>query len=399
MADAWRNRIVGHGEEAPDQLLANPLNWRIHPKNQQTALTQVLDRVGWVQDVIVNQRTGHVVDGHLRVSVAISREEPSVPVVYVDLDEDEERLILASLDPLAGMAVTDEEMLTSLLEGIETEGELASLLERTSGRGPKQGLTDPDAVPAVPDEPITKMGDLWLLGEHRLLCGDATKAEDVARLLDGTKPMLMATDPPYGVEYDADWRNDAADKGLISHAASRVGIVTNDDRVDWTEAWALFHGDVVYCWHAGRRASEVQSSLEAAGFEIRCQIIWAKQTFAISRGHYNWQHEPCWYAVRKNSTAAWAGDHSQSTLWTITWDKNVEGGHSTQKPVECMEHPIRNHDAAVVYDPFLGSGTTLIAAERLGRRCYAMEIEPRYVDVAVKRWEDFTGEKARLESK
>ena len=140
----------------------------------------------------------------------------------------------------------------------------------------------------------------------------------------------------------------------------------------------------MYCWHADRHASEVQRSLEAAGFEIRCQIVWAKPRFAISRGHYNWQHEPCWYAVRQGKTAHWIGDHSQTTLWSIALDVNVEGGHSTQKPLECMARPIRNHEGDV-YDPFLGSGTTMVAAEQLGRLCYGMEIEPKYIAVALER--------------
>ena len=229
-----------------------------------------------------------------------------------------------------------------------------------------------------------KTGDLWLIGEHRLLCGDSTKTEDVTRVLDGNAPNLMVTDPPYGVEYDPDWRNEAADKGLISHAASRVGRVESDHRIDWSEAWAMFPGNVVYCWHAAWHASEVQRSLESAGFEMRAQIIWAKTTFAISRGHYHWQHEPCWYAFRKGEIAGWIGDRSQSTLWQITWDKNIEGGHSTQKPLECMARPIRNHKGDV-YEPFCGSGTTMVAAQNLNRKCYALEISPNYCAVILER--------------
>jgi DNA modification methylase len=172
---------------------------------------------------------------------------------------------------------------------------------------------------------------------------------------------------------------------MIHHADRRVGTVENDGRADWTDAWRLFPGDVAYVWHADRHASEVQMSVEAAGFEIRAQVVWAKPRFAISRGHYHWQHEPCWYAVRKGATASWAGDRSQTTLWQIALDKNVEGGHSTQKPMECMERPIRNHHGDV-YEPFCGSGTTVIAAARQGRRCFAVEISPAYCDVIRKRW-------------
>ena len=393
----WANRIVGHGVEAPDQLLANPRNWRIHPKAQQDALGGLLDKVGWVQDVIVNQRTGHVVDGHLRIELALSRQEPTMPVVYVDLSPEEEALVLASLDPLAAMAVTDAEMLAGLLQDVSAEGALADMLGALVKRDPKDGLTDPDDVPEVP-EPVTKLGDLWLLGEHRLLCGDATSAGDVSRLLDGATPHMCVTDPPYGVNYDPAWRNVEAAKGNLAYAARRVGPVANDDRADWHEAWELFPGDVIYSWHPPGATSLVHAkALQDSGFVLRMQIIWAKSNFPIGRGDYHVRHEPCWYAVRKDKPAHRTDDRTQTTLWEINLDKNVEGGHSTQKPVECMERAIRNHDSPSVYEPFSGSGTTMIACERLGRRCYAMEIEPHYVDVAVARWEQFTGLKAVLD--
>jgi DNA modification methylase len=260
--------------------------------------------------------------------------------------------------------------------------------------GGRQGLTDPDEAPPLPEEPVTRRGDLWICGNHRILCGDATSAEDVARLLGPVKPNLMVTDPPYGVEYDADWRN-RADRanGKPYGASAAIGLVTNDERLDWREAYALFPGQIAYVWHAGRHASEVQRSLEAATFAIRCQIVWAKTRFVISRGDYHWQHEPCWYAVRQKGH--WTGDRSQSTLWEIDHQKS-ETGHSTQKPVECMRRPIVNNSSVgqAVYDPFVGSGTTMIAAEMEGRAAFCMEISEAYVDVAVNRWESFTGEKA-----
>lgn len=244
------------------------------------------------------------------------------------------------------------------------------------------------------------MGNLVLKSKHRLLCGDSTKAEDVARLLEGRKPFLMVTDPPYGVEYDPEWRNEAMGEGNRS-----TGKVTNDDIVDWTPAYKLFPGHVAYVWHAGRFAADLVVNLRAANFDIRTQIIWCKQHFAIGRGHYHWQHEPCWYAVRKGGSAKWCGDRTQSTRWDINNGLSQGGprkaedeltGHGTQKPVECMARPIRNHGGKDddVYDPFLGSGTTLIAAEQLGRRCFAIEIDPGYCDVAVQRWQNLTGEQA-----
>lgn len=220
---------------------------------------------------------------------------------------------------------------------------------------------------------------------HRLLCGDSTKQEDVERVMQGECAGMMVTDPPYGVEYDANWRNEAAEAGLLAYAARRVSPVENDGRIDWTDAWILFTGNVLYCWHAGRYSSQVQTNLESCGFEIRNQIIWAKSNFPISRGHYHWRHEPCWYAVRKGATAAWIGDRKQTTLWEINLDKNTEGGHSTQKPLECMARPIRNHSFEIVYDPFVGSGTTIVACENLGRKCRAIEIAPQYVAVTLER--------------
>ena len=206
------------------------------------------------------------------------------------------------------------------------------------------------------------------------MCGDSGDADDVAKVLDGGSPRLMVTDPPYGVDYDAAWRED------ISHAAGRrVGQVTHDDTTDWSPALAACQPDVLYVWSPGGDHSlEFGRQIQQAGYQIRAQLIWRKPSLVVSRGHYHWLHEPCWYAVRKGATAKWVGDRKQSTVWDITWDPNVGmemGGHSTQKPVECMERPIRNHEGDV-YDPFVGSGTTIIAAERQQRACYAIEIEP-----------------------
>lgn len=220
-------------------------------------------------------------------------------------------------------------------------------------------------------------------------------------MLAGAQPHLMVTDPPYGVSYDAEWRNKAAAAGHIGQKKSTqaVGKVSNDDQADWSEAWVLFPGDVAYVWHASVKAAVVQQSLEASGFVIRNQLIWAKNNIAIGRGHYHHKHEPCWYAVKKGGTGHWQGSRKEATVWEIDKPMKSETGHSTQKPVECMRRPILNNSAEgdVVYDPFLGSGTTLIAAHAEGRTCYGLELNPAYVDVIVKRWQEFTGEQATLE--
>ena len=393
----WRNRIVGHGEEAPDQLLANPKNWRLHPKHQQDALAGVLSEVGWVQDVIVNRTTGHVVDGHARVGIAISKREASVPVVYVELTPDEEAKVLATFDPLGAMAGADREQLEDLLKEVRTDdaalrGALRDLADdngiELGGGGPHQAPeAEVDRAEELREKWDTKPGQLWVIGKHRLLCGDATKAEDVERLMGGATPLLMVTDAPYGVDYEPGWRDGVV--GEFGSAAEQRSRVTNDDTPDWSLAWAHFPGDVAYCWLASLHVGAAQQALQSAGFSTRSLIVWVKQHFAISRGHYHWKHEPCWYAVRDGRTAHWVGDRTQTTIWDIP-SLNPAGRteerepHGTQKPLECMARPIRNHEGDV-YDPFLGSGTTMVAAEQLERACFGMEIEPKYVAVTLER--------------
>jgi DNA modification methylase len=217
----------------------------------------------------------------------------------------------------------------------------------------------------------------------------------VARLLGGVRPHLLVSDAPYGVNYDPGWRNRA---GLS--ATSRTGKVLNDDRADWREAWALIPGEVIYAWHGALHATTVAESLEACGFAIRSQIIWAKERLVLSRGDYHWQHEPCFYAVKTGAKGSWNGDRRQTTLWSIpSRDQDATTVHGTQKPVECMRRPMLNNcsPGQAVYEPFSGSGTSIIAAETSGRLSLSMELDPAYVDVAVLRWQAFTGEVATLD--
>jgi hypothetical protein len=425
----WRSRIVGHGEEDPALLLANPTNWRTHPPRQRDALRGSLDTVGWVAQILVNRRTGHVVDGHARIEEAISRGEPSVPVLYVNLDPDEERLVLATLDPIGAMAEQSSERLAELLAEITVDNAGLTALLRDLAP-PRVGRTDPDELPPVPDDTdvYVKLGDLWLLGEHRLLCGDATSADDVARLLDGATPTLLATDPPYGVSLDPTWRDgvynalgpaeapymradshpDAEDAARATRGARgrsrghRNTTLSGDTRVDWSEAFALVQSLAVgYVWHAGVHAAEVAQGLERIGFEVVAQIIWDKGLFAMGRSWYHWAHEPCWVVRKPGIPNLFLGSRDQSTIWRAPSPKMIMGGsteekqdHPAQKPAVLSEIPIRNHLRAgeSCYDPFCGSGTTLIAAETLGRRCLAMEVDPKYVQLSLERWGAFTGQ-------
>lgn len=389
-----------------DSLIPFARNSRTHSDQQIAQIAGSIREFGWTNPILIDGDNG-IIAGHGRLAAARKLGMTEVPVIVLDhLTDAQKRALVIADNKLALNAGWDTDLLSSEIAGLGEDGfdlsilgfnndEIAALLAEKT-----EGLTDPDDVPEPPAEPVSVLGDVWLLGKHRIVCGDSTDADVVAKCLNGVEPHLMVTDPPYGVEYDADWRNKAkrADGSAIGGAA--LGVVENDDKADWSEAWALFPGDVAYVWHAGLYAATVADSLTANGFNLRSQVIWAKQQFAIGRGDYHWQHEPCWYAVRKGAKGYYEGGRKQSTLWQIDKPQKSETGHSTQKPVECMKRPIENNSSPgqAVYEPFSGSGTTIIAGEMTGRSIHAIELNPAYVDVAVKRWQDFTGREARHEA-
>ncbi|CAJ5554312.1 DNA methylase N-4/N-6 domain-containing protein [Burkholderia pseudomallei] len=390
-----------------DRLIPYARNSRTHTSAQVAEIAASMREWGWTNPVLVDEE-GTIIAGHGRVLAAALLEWIEAPVmVALGWTDAQKRAYRIADNKLAEHAGWDTAMLALEMRDLKdigfdltltgfSEGELVDLLtERTLGN------TDPDEIPDTPSEPVTRLGDVWALGGHRLACGDATDPAVVERALGGVRPHLMVTDPPYGVEYDAKWR-ERYDQ-FKRHA---VGKVENDDRADWREAWELFPGDIAYVWHGGLHSATVQASLEAAGFAMRAQVIWAKQHFVFSRGDYHWQHEPCWYAVRKGKTGHWSGDRKQTTVWEIANHNPMGGarddttsGHGTQKPVECMRRPIENNSSPgqAIYEPFSGSGTTIIAAEMTGRCCHAIELNPAYVDVAITRWQAFTGKQATLD--
>nr|WP_234843208.1 DNA methyltransferase [Sinorhizobium meliloti] len=372
-------------------------NARTHSPDQVAQIAASIREFGFTIPLLVDE-AGELIAGHGRARAAEEIGLELVPVMVArGWTQKQIKAYRLADNQLALNAGWDVKLLAAELETLPDMAALIGFSEselRRLGRlTGNPGLTDPDEAPALPDVPTSKAGDLWLCGQHRILCGDACNAQDVERLLSGVKPNLMVTDPPYGVDYDPHWRAEAG----VNNNRKKMGEVVNDERADWRQAYELFPGAVAYVWHAGKYASEVEASLEATGFQIRAQIIWAKDRFALSRGDYHWQHEPCWYAVRQKGN--WCGDRSQSTLWTIPSRDDSGHGHSTQKPVEAMRRPMQNNSSAgqAVYDPFVGSGTTMIAAEMEARCALCLEINPAYVDVAVKRWEAFTGEKAALQ--
>ena len=375
-------------------LKDHPRNPRILSKHEGEHLQISIKKFGLIDKPIIT-KDGRIIGGHQRKNIlkklAIKQVECWVPnedLTDEQIDELNIRLnkntgdwdydILANewdQEKLIEYGFTEEELLgESIQEILNEEEEESEILE-----------------PAKDEDAHTKTGDIYELNNHRIVCGDSTNPDNVHLCLNKEIPILMVTDPPYGVEYDPDWR------GKAGKGQKASGKVQNDDKVNWSLAWHLFPGSVAYIWHASFFTSEVHKSLLDSEYEIKSNIIWAKQHFALSRGDYHWKHEPCWYAVKKGHPHNWQGARDQSTVWEIAnlncFGKSKEEGeertsHSPQKPIECMARPIRNNTAIGegVYDPFLGSGTTLIACQQLNRICYGIEISPAYVDVIVNRW-------------
>lgn len=388
------------------QLVPYARNARTHSDDQVAQISASITEFGFTNPILIGEDSV-IIAGHGRLMAAQRLGLAEVPVIVLaHLNAAQRRALVVADNKIALNAGWDTEILLEQIELIRADGfdidlvgfsddELGELLAEIEAPETADAIEGEDDIPEPPAEPVSRPGDLWILGPHRLLCGDSTVATDVERVLAGVTPLLMVTDPPYGVAYDPNWRNQAG-----ASATKRTGKVLNDDRADWREAWALFPGDVAYVWHGALHATTVADSLIACGFNIRSQIIWAKDRLILSRGDYHWQHEPCWYAVRTKGKGHWAGDRKQTTLWHISHrDQDAETVHGTQKPVECMRRPILNNSSPgqAIYEPFMGSGTTLIAAETTGRTCLGIELNPAYVDVAVARWQNLTGGAAVLQ--
>ena len=400
---AFRSRIVGEGEEAPDQLLANPLNWRVHPKEQVDALEGLLKQVGWVQRVIVNRRTGHVVDGHARVALALRRSEPTLPVLYVDLSEDEERLVLAAMDPIGGMAGTDQGLLDQVLEGLSAQDDglqaLLDSMKATPGEAGTEGLTDPEEVPAAPVAPVSRRGDTWVLGRHRLLCGDCTDEAAVTALMQGERADLCLTDPPYGLgEKKASGKNNYAEyvdsrANLVNLARLWLPLARKlSEAVVFspgvTNQWIYPEPTWVLCWFYG-------------GGQLRSS--WGFNCWQPFLCYGDEPVETCWQPFlaygKDPSLAAGKGGRPDAVNMNVPANAG-DIDHPCPKPVALWEWMFKRlvfKESALIYEPFSDSGTTIIAANMHGHRVRAVEMTPRYVDVAVCRWQAFTGQVATLE--
>lgn len=370
-------------------------NPRFLSKEQYKHLKTSLEKFGISDKPIINQ-DGTIIGGHQRVNLIKKMGLKEIDCWIPDklLDENDVDELNIRLNKNIGEwdwdVLANEWNISDLIEwGFTTDELIGSVQDSITNENQEDEKV---LEPPKDEDAITKTGDIYQLNEHRIICGDSTIQEYVEKLLNGAKPILMVTDPPYGVEYDPLWR-ERAGKGCRAS-----GKVQNDNRVNWFDAWNLFHGSIAYVWCASWFLPEVAKSLDDCNYERKSLIIWVKQHFALSRGDYHWQHEPCWYAIKKGHSHNWQGARDQSTIWEISnlcaYGKSKEEdrtSHSTQKPIECMERPIRNNTAKGegVYDPFLGSGTTLIASEKLDRICYGIEISRSYVDIIISRWVNY----------
>ncbi len=385
------------------RLIPYARNPRTHSDAQVAQIAASIAEFGFNNPILVDTNAG-IIAGHGRLLAAQKLGLTEVPVIVLDhLSEAQKRAYIIADNQLALNAGWDDEILRTELAALQDEGfdvgltgfedeELARLL---AAQDAAEGLTDEDAVPELPETPVSLPGDLWVLGEHRLLVGDATQQPDVATLMAGDYADLVFTDPPYNVDYEGyteerlkirgDRMSDAEFKQFLESAFQAYRAVAKP-------------GASLYVCHSSSWQREFQNALESAGFEVRCQIIWAKNTFAWGFGRYKFQHEPIFYAHVAAQKDAWYGDKSQSTLWE---EKKPAANriHPTVKPVELVERALLNSSKAgdIVADLFGGSGSTLIGCERRGRKARLMEIDPKYADCIVKRYQDYTGKKAVLD--
>jgi DNA modification methylase len=397
-----------------DELIPYARNARTHSPEQVQKLAGSIKEFGFINPVIISE-DGGVLAGHGRIMAAQKLGIKKVPcVIESHLSEAQRRAYILADNRLALDAGWDEELLKIELEelkgldfdleltGFDAE-ELKGLMgnEEELSDGSEGGDEDEEEEVKVEEEgeSIVQPGDVWLLGDHRFVCGDSTDKEVVRRVMRDDKPNLMVTDPPYGVNFDP--KNYDQVKNVRRFAAGRAGKVFNDNNADWVESYKLFPGNIAYIWHGPTKSDVVMQGIKSCGFDITSMIVWNKMRIIPGFSNYNWQHETCVYATKGKHN--WQGSTNESTVWDIKQVRSLnegEWGHSTQKPIECMRRPIENNscEGEYVYDPFLGSGTTIIAAERSGRKCLGCELSPHYCDAIIQRWEEETGRQAIRES-
>ena len=377
-----------------EKLVPYARNARTHSDEQVGQIAASIKEWGWTTPILVDE-DGSIIAGHGRTLAAQRLQMTEVPVMVAKGWSDaKKRAYVLADNKLAMNAGWDNEMLALELGEIGdlgfdldltgfTADEIAALIPEQI----EPGLTDEDEVPELPEQPVTVLGDVWVLGKHRLMCGDSTSIDAVDKLMDGQKADMVFTDPPYGVDYDG------------GHATEkRRDKLKNDDDVNMYDlpvknAYLSSKDDApIYLWFADRFATDVLEGLSEAGYQVRCWIIWNKNVaqFGAIGAQYKAKHEPCIYAFKKGKAPNWNGPTNEVTVWDVSRD-HKNSHHPTQKPTDLAKRAMENHKVKLVLDLFGGSGSTLIAAEKTNRQAHLMELDPKYVDVIIKRWQDFTG--------
>ncbi len=390
---------VAIGSLAPYQQ-----NARTHSDAQIAQIAASIAEFGFVNPILVS-RDGIVVAGHGRLEAAKKLGMKQVPVIVLDqLTPAQRRALVIADNKIAENAGWDEELLQAELAAIRDDDEVdLSLLGFSDDEledllagleGTNEGLTAEDAIPEVQDKPITELHDVWLLGKHRLMCGDSTRIEDVKMLMAGGEADLLLTDPPYNVSYEGG-------TGLT---------IKNDDMEDTqfrkflrdafvAAATVMKPGAAFYVWHADSEGYNFRGACRDAGLTVRQCLIWKKSSLVMGRQDYHWKHEPCLYGWKDGAGHLWAADRKQTTV--LEFDKpSTNDVHPTMKPVALFEYQMLNNTkgADVVLDIFAGSGTTAIACEKHGRYARLMELDPKFCDVIIRRWREFTGQQAVREA-
>ena len=386
--------------KATEDLIPYARNSRTHSAEQVAQIAASIREFGWTNPVLIDGKNG-IIAGHGRVLAAHKLGETQVPTIELShMSDTQKRAYIIADNKLALNAGWDSEMLALEIGDLKDAGFDLGLtgftLDEINALNPEviQGLTDEDSVPDVPDEPITKLGDLWVLGKHVLMCGDSTSIDAVTKLTNGRGVDMLLTDPPYNVAYEGATKekltikNDSMGDDQFRQFL-RDAFVTADTMMK--------KGAVFYIWHADSEGYNFRGACKDVNWQVRQCLIWKKSSLVMGRQDYHWKHEPCLYGWKDGSAHLWATDRKQTTI--LEFDKPFRNGeHPTMKPVALFEYQMLNNTKGgdLVLDLFGGSGTTILAAEKHGRHAAVMELDPKYCDVIVKRWEDFTGKKAEL---
>lgn len=395
-----------------EKLVPYAKNSRTHSDEQVAQIAASIKEWGFTTAVLVDE-SGSIIAGHGRVMAARKLGLASLPVMVAkDWTDAQKRAYVIADNKLALNAGWDDELLALELGELGDAGfdlELTGFTdEEIKALIPvevTEGLTDPDAAPAVPENPVTVPGDVWVMGKHRLLCGDSTSTDHLAQLTQGNLVDMWLTDPPYNVAYGGE-KGNAANKNKVDGGNRNTRTILNDDMGDeqfriflrdvYTAADTVMKaGAVFYIWHSDTEGYNFRGAARDTNWTVRQCLIWKKSSIVLGRQDYQWMHEPCLYGWKEGAGHLWASDRKQTTI--LEFDKPARNDvHPTMKPVALFEYQMLNNTKGgdLVLDSFGGSGTTLIAAEKNGRTALLMELDPRYCDVIVKRWQEFTGKQA-----